>query len=398
MNAGENTAFVVLLAALLAPLLAQTPVAARLPVVVLEVLLGIAVGPHALGWIEATPFLKQMIAIGITSVLFMAGLEVDCELIRGRPLLLAVAWWLLALAVALGSVAVLHVVPDVDAPMMVALALVTTGLGLLPRMLRESGRLATAYGRLLLAAGTVGQVAPAVVVALTLSPRYNTVHEFAFLFAFLALVVVAVVAGAGVRPPRLIALLTRTLHASTQLPIRLTLVVVGGFLMLSDKLGLEGILGALAAGMVVGRASRDAAAKPFRIKLDAISFGFLTPFFFVGTGASFDLTAMTRDLPTMMLVPTFLLLFLVVHGLPMVLYRSQLALHERLSFSFSASVASLALVAVIAELGRHHRGVNADTAQALVAAALLSMLVFPTLAALLAAWRARPAPPPGPPV
>lgn len=385
--AGEQTAFVVLAVALLAPLLAQTPVAARLPVVVLEVLLGMVAGPHALGWIEATPFLKQMMAIGTTAVLFMAGMEVDFELIRGRPLRLACAWWLLALAIALAGVAVLHVVPDVDAPIMVALALVTTGLGLLPRTLRESGKLTTVYGRLLLAAGTVGQVAPAVAVALTLSPRYNAAHEFAFLVAFLALVVVAVLVGVSVRPPPMVALLTRTLHASTQLPVRLTLVFVGGFLVLSDKLGLEGILGALAAGMVVGRASRDAEAEPFRIKLDAISFGFLTPFFFVGTGASFDLTTMTRDLPTILLVPTFLLLFLAAHGLPIALYRQQLVLHERLSFSLSTSVASLALVAVIVEVGRHRHGMNVDTGQALLAATLLSMLVFPSLAALLATRR-----------
>lgn len=131
------------------------------------------------------------------------------------------------------------------------------------------------------------------------------------------------------------------------------------------------MLGAFAAGMVVGLATRDQDAAPFRTKLDAVCFGFLTPFFFVGTGIRFDLVALTQDARTLLLVPVFLILFLTVRGLPVLIYRHDLPKPERLPFALSASVASLSLVVVITQIRVYERDMRADIAQALTAAALL---------------------------
>ena len=103
----------------------------------------------------------------------------------------------------------------------------------------------------------------------------------------------------------------------------------------------------------------------------------------IGTGIKFDLAALTRDLTTMLLVPTFLLLFLIVRGGPVLLYRRDLARDERMPFALFTAVASLSLVVVITEIGVRARGMSPDIAAALVGAAVLSVLLFPTAAGIL---------------
>ena len=276
--------------------------------------------------------------------------------------------------------------------MMVVIALATTGLGVLLPILRDGGQLETPFGRQLLAAGTIGEVGPIVAVSLALSNRYSTLQEFGFLLALLALVGLAAAVGMGARPPRLLALLSRMMQTSTQLPVRLALLVLAGFISVSLEFGFEGILGAFAAGMIVGLATRGEAGKPFRVKIDAVCFGWFTPFFFVGTGIQFELGALTREATTMLLVPAFLLLFLVVRGVPVFLYRNDIPNPERLAFALSASVASLGLVVVITQIGLRAKNMNPDIAQALVVAALLSLLLYPTLAGILLSRARNPVP------
>jgi Kef-type K+ transport system membrane component KefB len=388
---GDHPVMLVIAVGILAPLLAEIPIGLRLPVVVLEVLLGILIGPEVLGLVEQGAFLEAMYAVGTAAVLFMAGMELDFAQIRGRPLTLALGGWGTSVALGFLAVALLHVIPGVEAPMMVTIALTTTGLATLIPILRDGGQLETAFGRLLLAAGTVGEVGPIVAVSLILSDRYSSWQEAGFLLVFLALVAGAAAIGIGARPPAVLDLLARTLRQSTQLPVRLALFLMAGLGVIAAEIGFERILGAFAAGMIVGLATRGREGEPFRAKIDAVCFGFLTPFFFVGTGIAFDPGALTRDLTTMILVPSFLLLFLIVRGVPVLLYRRELTGPERLPFALSSSVASLGLVVVITQVGLRTKTMDPDIAQALVGAALLSLLVYPTLAGFLLSRRAAPA-------
>lgn len=392
MTLGNHPVFVLLAAAVAAPLLAEIRIVRRAPVVVLEVLLGILVGPQVLGLIHIDALLSFMKTAGTAAVLFMAGMEIDFERIRGRPLSLALRGWVASFGLAFMSVALLHVIPGVHAPMMVTIALTTTGLGTLLPILRDGGLLEAPFGRLLLATGMVAEIGPIVAVSLALSDRYSSWQEFVFLLAFLALVVLAAAVGLGARPPKLVALLSRAMHASTQLPIRLALLVLATFVVIAVEFGFESVLGAFAAGMVVGLATRGKEGEAFRVKIDAVCFGWFTPFFFVGTGLAFDVGALTRDVATMLLIPTLLVLFLVVRGAPVLLYRKDIPKPERLPFGLFASVASLGLVVVITQIGLTAKRMNPDIAQALMGAALLSLLVYPTLARVLLSRTARSAP------
>jgi Kef-type K+ transport system membrane component KefB len=379
----EHPIFVIFVAAVVAPLLAQTRAGSYVPVVVFEVLFGILIGPHVLRILDYGPFLSAMRNAGMLGVLFMAGMEIDFERIRGRPLSLAVRGWIASVLLAALVVALLHAIPGVHAPTMVIIALTTTGLGTLLPILRDGSLLETPFGRMLLAAGTLGEVGPVVAVSLALSDRYSTWQEFLFLLGFLGLVALAVAVGTGLRPPKAIALLRRTMNASTQLPVRLVLLFVGALIFVAVSFGFEAVFGAFAGGMIVGLATKGPDGEAFRVKIDAVCFGWLAPFFYVGTGLAFDVQALVRDATTTLLIPTFLLLFLLVRGLPVLLYRGALPRQDVVPFALSSGVASLGLVVVITRVGLQTRHMNPEIAQALVAAALLSLLLFPTFARVL---------------
>jgi len=381
--ANLHPVFWIMAAAVLAPLLAEVPLRVRVPVVVLEVLLGILIGPHGLGLVKFEGFLESMFTLGMAATLFMAGMELDFKHIRGMPLFLALRGWGLSLVIGVALSALLYATPLARSPLMLTLALCTTALGTLLPLLRDAGQLQTPFGRLFVAAGTVGEIGPIVAMSLLLSQEYSTWQEFGFLLLFLFLVMAMAAAGMGLRPAPVVALLTRTLHASTQLPVRLALFLMAGYFVLTEEFGFENILGAFAAGMVVGLATRDQAAKPLRHKIEAVCFGWFIPFFFVGAGVKFHLSAFTHDLTTALLVPLFLLALLLVRGAPAWFYGSHLARQERVPFALYSSVASLSLVVVITDIGVRTHSVSTHVASALVGAALLSVLLFPTIAGVL---------------
>jgi Kef-type K+ transport system membrane component KefB len=372
----------VLLVAVAGPLLAELPIGFRVPAVVLEVVLGIIIGPQVLGLVHFDGIVASMFAFGMAATLFMAGMELEFERIRGRPLWLAVGGWGMSVALGLSAAAVLHA-SSLHDPMIVALALATTALGTLLPILRDADQLDTPFGRLFIAAGTMGELGPIVVMSLLLSKQYTTLQEFGFLMVFLVVVTLTAAISLGLRPPRVLALLGRSMHASSQLPVRVTLLLFAAFFVLSERFGFESILGAFAAGLVVGLATQGAEGIEPRMKIDAIFFGWFIPFFFVGTGIKFDLASITGNASNMLLVPISLGLFLLVRGAPVFLYRRDLTAAERISFALYSSVASLSLVVVITEIGVHAKTMSPETASVLVGAAVLSVLLFPTIAGQL---------------
>jgi Kef-type K+ transport system membrane component KefB len=389
--------FWLLVAAVAAPLLGEIPLGFKVPVVVLEVILGIVIGPHVLELVRFDGFVAEMFTFGMATTLFMAGMELDFGQIKGRPLSLAALGWITSVLLGFAAVGMLHVIPQVRAPQMVTLALCTTGLGTLVPVFRDGGQLDTPFGRFFLAAGTLGEVGPIVAMSLLLSQQYSTWQEIGFLIAFLAIVTVAAAVGMGARPPKVLGFLSRTMHSSSQLPVRISLLLLGALFVLAEDFGFESIFGAFAAGMIIGVATRGEQGQSMREKLDAVCFGWFYPFFFVGTGIKFDIVALTRDLTTMLLVPAFLVLFLIVRGAPVFLYRNDIARRERLPFALSSAVASLSIVVVITELGARSHVMSTDIAAALIGAALLSVLLFPTIAGVQLQRIATPLPNAGTP-
>lgn len=316
--------FWILVVAVMAPLLAEIPTPFKVPVVVLEIVLGIVIGPHVFNLVHFEGFVETMFDFGMAATLFTGGMELDFADIKGRPMLLAAGGWAISVLLSVTIVSLLHAIPHVRTPLVVAMAMCTTGLGVVAPGFRDSGLLETAFGRFILAAGTLGEVGPILAMSLLLSQQYNIWQEGAFLLVFLAVIAAAFAIGIGVRPPKALEILGRHMNKSTQLPVRICLFMLAGLLVLAQKFGFENFTGALAAGMIVGTATRSERGSVLREKMETITFGWFYPFFFVGAGIQFDLGALGHNLPTMLLVPAFAVLFLVIRGLPALLYRGKL--------------------------------------------------------------------------
>ncbi len=178
-------------------------------------------------------------------------------------------------------------------------------------------------------------------------------------------------------------LLERTLHVSSQLPVRICILLMVGLVVLAREFGLDLILGAFAAGMVVRLASSGDRGEVLRQKLDAIGYGFLVPFFFVVSGIKFNLGSLLESADALLRVPLFVALFLLLRGSPSLLfYRKHLLRSERLPFILYISTA-LPLVVAITDIGVATGRMRSENAAALVGAGMVSVLLFPMLALAL---------------
>ncbi|MGA1836428.1 cation:proton antiporter [Herbiconiux sp. 11R-BC] len=381
MGSFDTALVIVPLLAVVAPMLAAAiGRVAKVPLVVFEIVLGLLVGPSVLGWVPESDFIGTLANFGLAMLFFMAGNEIDFAAIKGRPLTRAALGWLVSLA--LGLVIGIVLAPTVEAGVFIAVALTSTALGTLMPVLRDAGELSTPFGLAVTAIGAAGEFGPLVAISLFLSGRSPGV-------AALVLLGFAVVTALGIwlasRGPhtRMHAIVTATLHTSGQFAVRLVLLIVAALVVLSLALGLDMLLGAFAAGILYrvllsGAKKSDLAF--IESKLEAVAFGFLVPVFFIYTGVTFDLHSLLTEPNALLLLPVFLVLFLLVRGLPGLLAAPPGASRNDRTAIVLFSATGLPIIVAVTEIGLDEGVLQAGTAAALVGAGMLSVLLFPLLA------------------
>ncbi|HEX4752088.1 MAG TPA: cation:proton antiporter, partial [Solirubrobacterales bacterium] len=361
-------------AAVAAVTVAVVPKRLAPPVVVLELMLGIVVGPHVLGLAHSDSFIEFFSNLGLGMLFFFAGYEIDFNRIKGVPVKLGAWGWLLSVALAYGIGGALAAAGIVVSFLYTGSAMATTAIGTLIPILRDNGELKTRFGTYLLAAGGAGEFGPILLVTLVLSTE-NPLHESVILLAFIGLALILAV-GSMRWGWRGWPMLERTFETSSQLAVRLTVVLVFGLVFLASKLGLDLLIGGFVAGMIVRLALQGHELQVFESKLTAVGFGFFVPFFFVVSGIQFDLAAL-GSLGAIAKLAMFFTLFLVVRGAPaLLLYRDALAARDRAALAFYCAT-ELPLVVAITTLATGTGHMRASTAAGLVGAAMLSTLVFP---------------------
>ena len=374
---------VILVAAALAPLIVDLPNRLRLPAVVAEITLGILIGPQVLGFAEPVGVVEFLSTVGLAFLFFLGGLEVDFDRVRGLPAKLGGYGWLISLALGLGIAFGLEEIDFVLSTELVGVAICTTAIGTLMPILRDAGELKRPLGPFVLAAGVAGEFGPLIVVALVLTAGRTPGVAFALLIAFVVISVLAAVVATRARTPRIVAAIHDAMASSGQAAVRLALVVLFGLVFLASEFGFDIVLGAFAAGLVVGLVTKTEATEDVRMRLETIGFGFVVPIFFVVTGMNFDLEALFDSPTNLLRLPLFLALFLVVRGAPVfLLYRTAIPRADRLPLTLYSATA-LPLVVAVTTIGLETGHMRPENAAALVGAAMVSVLVFPLLALTL---------------
>ncbi|MDO5752156.1 cation:proton antiporter [Arthrobacter sp.] len=352
----------------------------KVPLIVFEIVLGIVVGPALLGWVKPTDFIETLADFGLAMLFFMAGIEMNFKAINGRPLRRASLAWLISIS---GGVAAgLLIGPTIEAAIFIGIALATTSLGTLLPILRDAGESKTVLGLAIAAVGTVGEFGPLLAISLFLSGRDFGASAVFLLIFFLITALSLWLTNKGYHG-HFHRLSASTLHTSAQFGVRLMLLIVAGAVALSTVFGLDLLLGAFASGILwrvfISSADQSDAAV-VETKLDAVAFGFLIPVFFINTGITFDLDALLKNWFTMAMVPIFLILLLMVRGLPNLLVAPAGSPRlDRWSMVFF-SATGLPLIVAIGVIGRDSGYLPASSATALVGAGMLSVLLFPALA------------------
>ncbi|HUD18219.1 MAG TPA: cation:proton antiporter, partial [Acidimicrobiales bacterium] len=242
------TLVLIALAAVLAPILSELTRRLAIPEIVIQIGLGILIGPYVFNLAHVGSVVTGLSDLGLTYLIFLAGYELDLQKIRGTPLRRATAGWAISLAIGLAAAFALVSAGLARDTVVVGLALTTTAMGTLAPILRDAGVNDTKFGAYISAIGTVGEFGPIVAVALLLTNKEPVLTSL-LLVAFITVSVVTVLFAARAQPPRLVSLLNRHLESSSQLPVRVSLLFIVLLVLLAETLGLDVLLGAFAAGI-----------------------------------------------------------------------------------------------------------------------------------------------------
>ncbi len=369
-----------------APLALGFAPAIRVPSIVLEIVAGIAVGPAVLGWVSVDDPVAVFSTFGLAYLLFLAGLEIDFSRLRGRVLRLALLGFVVSLGIALVVGLALQAGGLVQQPLFVAIVLSATSLGVLVPVLKDAHESGSTFGQLIIASGTIADFATVILLSLFFSREAGSATTKVVLLAglFVIAVLVAMAIVGAERSMRLGAVLVRLQDTTAQIRIRGAFVLLVGLVALAGKLGLEVILGAFIAGAILSLVDQDRAMThaDFRRKLDAAGFGIFIPVFFVTTGVKYDLDALTASASTLLHVPIFLAALVAVRGLPALLYRPVIP-RERIPVAVLMQATSLPFIVAATQVGLALGVVTAANAAALIAAGLLSVVIFPAVSLVL---------------
>ncbi len=382
----------VVVAATVAPIIVDRIPKISFPVVVMEIALGILLGPHVLDLIHHSTGIEIAKEFGVIFLFFLAGFEVDFEGIKGDPIRQALTGWVGSFIIALALAFTLQQLDLVSGFHLVAIAIATTALGPLMPILQDSGQLHSKFGANVLSIGAVGEFVPVLAVAFLFNETREARLTALALVIFLAIVgAVLFVFRRGVgqkEDSQTRRIIVETLNSSAQFAVRLSLLILIVLVYLAARFELDVLLGAFAGGFIIGQLGDVTSTKESRqvmewlkVKLESIGFGVFIPAFFVVTGADLQLDTLLSSNRALVLMGLAVVGSFVIRGLPvMALYRDmETGMRMRLALVASAQLPLVAtLMTRLVDTGR----VPEDVGTAIIAGAVLTVAIFPIAAFL----------------
>jgi Kef-type K+ transport system membrane component KefB len=383
MEISFESLLIVCAAGFSAPLLLGLVPGLRLPSVVLEIVIGILIGPAVFGWVEVDEPVEVLSLVGLAFLLFLAGLEIDLSALRGKLLRAALLGFAVSLALAVVAGLLLDLAGIASEPLLIAIILASTSLGVIVPVLQDSGEISSRFGQLVIAAASIADFASVLLLTLLFSGESSGIGAKLILIGLFVAVIGAVAVGVAqaARSRRISAALVRLQDTSAQIRVRGAVVLLIGMVALAEQLGLELILGAFAAGAILNHLDMDQGMThpEFRLKLSAVGFGVFIPVFFVASGVRFDLDALFGSSTAIASIPAFVAALMFARGLPALLYRGQLE-RRRVIAAGLLQATSLPFIVAATQIGQDLGLIDAATAAGFIAAGLVTVLVFPITA------------------
>jgi Kef-type K+ transport system membrane component KefB len=370
---------VVAVIAFTAPVLRELVPRLFVPSIVLELVLGIIVGPQVLGLAHSSQAVNLFSTIGLAALLFLAGREIDVPKLRGEVLERGLACFALGFMIAAALAAPLHEVGLIKTPLLVTVILVATSLSVIIVPLRDAGEVDTTFGQQVIATAAIAEFASVILLSFFYSNEragYGT--ELVHLSAFVLLAIVVFVGvSQGGRNRRLSEALARLRESSAQIQTRADLALIAIVVGITSQLGLESILAAFTVGVIRGMTEeRDEDSQQ---KREAVALGIFVPFFFVSSGLDFQLDELFATVGGVIRLPVFVLALLAVHLIPAMLYRRTMGTRMAIAAGLLQAT-SFSFLIVATQIGLQLHVMVQATATALVGAGLISVIAFPAVA------------------
>ncbi len=360
----------------------------RIPAIVLEIVAGILVGPQVLDWLRVDDVARFLALLGVAFLLFLAGAELDLGALRGRPLRLGMVGFGVSFVLTVAGAFALHAAGVSFTPLLVAVALCSTSVGIVVPVLRDTHNLHSDVGTLVVAGGAVAEFASIALLGVLFAvPAESAIQELLFvaigLLVLVLFVLVIVAVGWGLRraaawtPGRRVA--ARLDLTTSQITTRFVVVVVLGAASIAAVFGFEVILGTFIAGILFGALMRGTERESlFGTRLDAMGFGFFVPIFFIVSGMRLDIRAALT--PSGLLAALgFFAILTIARAAPALLFRGSITAPGIVASGLMQAT-NVSFVVVAAELGVGAGLVSSSVASSMVLAGLLSGMLFPALA------------------
>ena len=213
----------------------------RLPAIVLELVLGIVLGPSGLGWATADLPVSILNLIGLAFLLFLSGMEIDVERLRGRIFKLTAISFALSFSIAIALGLALKAGGFVRSPLFVAIVLAASSVSVIFPVLKDANVTGSSFGQLVLASASVAEFLAIILLSVFFSGNGSTSTAGTLILVgvfglVLALVGVAI---AGVERSISLGRVVRRLQDTTaQIRVRAAFVLMIGFVALADQVGL----------------------------------------------------------------------------------------------------------------------------------------------------------------
>jgi Kef-type K+ transport system membrane component KefB len=380
MAAFDNLLIVVAVA-FAAPLALGFFPSVKLPSVVLEILAGIVIGPSVLGIVHVDEAISVIALLGLAFLLFLAGLEIEFDKLRGQVLRVTLLGFAISFVIALLVALLLKATGLIETPLLIAIILCATSLGVLIPVLKDADEISSTFGQLIVAAGTIADFGAVILLSIFFSGEGGVGSTLLLIGSLVLLAVVVFIAVKSAERSSLLRQdLVRLQDTTAQIRVRGAVVLLVGFAAIADSLGLESILGAFMAGAILSLLDKDEQMThpEFRRKLEAVGFGIFIPVFFVTSGVKYDLTALTSSASNVLMVPIFLAALVLARGLPALVYRRLLdTRHTAIAGLMQAT--SLPFIVAAVAIGEDLDLITAAEGAALIGAGLLSVLLFPVI-------------------
>ncbi|HCV1346875.1 TPA: monovalent cation:proton antiporter family protein [Staphylococcus aureus] len=379
---------IVVLAAFLTPIIVNRLNINFLPVVVAEILMGIVIGNSFLNIVERDSILNILSTLGFIFLMFLSGLEIDFKAFkkdkRARQgqnddessipghLNLALTVFAFIMIISILLAYVFKWLGLVDDVLLMVIIISTISLGVVVPTLKEMNIMRTTIGQFILLVAVLADLVT--MILLTVYGAINgqggsTIWLIGILVVFTAISYIL-----GVQFKRM-SFLQKLMDGTTQIGIRAVFALIILLVALAEGVGVENILGAFLAGVVVSLLNPD---EEMVEKLDSFGYGFFIPIFFIMVGVDLNIPSLIKEPKLLIIIPILIVAFIISKLIPVMFIRRWFDMKTTIASAFLLT-STLSLVIAAAKISERLNAISAETSGILILSAVITCVFVPII-------------------